>query len=122
LFVSDVVLSTNIVDVNTWFIDSNASIHMTCNRNWFETYHENSNDAHIYLGDDRSHEIKGFGDVCMNLHTGEVKQIHNVMYVSSIKKNLISVSTIEDHDLKFDFVNSQCVVKDIWDHYKIIAR
>ena len=58
----------------------------------------------------------------MTLPTGEVKQIHNVMYVPGIKKNLIYVSTIADEDLKVEFVKSQCVVKDIHDHYKIIAR
>jgi hypothetical protein len=87
---------------------------MSCNRNWSDTYHENINDVHkIYLGDDRSHEIKWYGDVSMTLPTGEVKQIHNLMYVPSIKKNLIYVSTIVDQDVKVEFVKSQCVVKDI---------
>jgi hypothetical protein len=58
----------------------------------------------------------------VTLPTGEVKQIHNVMYVTGIKNNLIFVSTIADRDLKVEFVNSQCVVKDIQDHYKIIGR
>jgi hypothetical protein len=123
LFVSDAALSADNDDANAWFIDSGASIHMSCNRNWFDTYHENINDVHkIYLGDDRSHEIKGYGDLSVTLPTSEVKQIHNVMYVPGIKKNLISVSTIANQDLKVEFVKSQCVVKDIQDHYKIIAR
>jgi hypothetical protein len=87
---------------------------MSCNRNWFDTCHENINDVHkIYLGDDRSHEIKGYGDVSVTLLTGEVKQIHNVMYVQGIKKNLISISTIANQDLKVEFVKLQCVVKDM---------
>lgn len=43
------------------------------------------------------------------------------MYVLGIKKNLISVSTIANQDLKVEFVKSQCVVKDIQDQYKVIA-
>ena len=44
------------------------------------------------------------------------------MYVLGIKKNLYSVSTTTDQNLKVEFVKSQCVVKDIQDHYKMIAR
>ena len=43
------------------------------------------------------------------------------MYVLGIKKNLIFVSTIADNDLKVEFMQSRCVVKDIQDHYKVIA-
>jgi hypothetical protein len=94
LFISNVVLSIETDDCNAWFINSCASIHMTCHRDWFETYHEKTNGAKIYLGDDRCHEIKGYGDVCVTFPSGHVKQIKNVMYVLGIKKKLISVSTI----------------------------
>ena len=57
----------------------------------------------------------------MNFPRGQERKIHNVMYVPSIKKNLIYVSTIIDQDLKVEFVKSQCVVKDIQDHYKVIT-
>lgn len=44
------------------------------------------------------------------------------MYVSSIMKDLISVSTIADQDLKDQFVKSHYVVKYIQDYCKIIAK
>lgn len=37
--------------------------------------------THIYLGYDGSHDIKGYGDVCVTLPNGNVRQIQNVMYV-----------------------------------------
>jgi hypothetical protein len=114
-------LSVETNDSNAWYVDSGASIHMSCNKDWFENYHETNNGANIYLGDDRSHQVKGYGDVPMTLPNGCVKQIHNVMYVPGIKKNLISVSTITDQDLKVEFLKSHCVVKDMQDHYKIVA-
>ena len=70
LFVSNVSLSTKIDDDNTWFIDFGASIHMSCKRDWFDTYHEVNNGAHIYLGDNRSHEIKGYGDISVAMPNG----------------------------------------------------
>jgi hypothetical protein len=63
LFVSNVVLSAEMDDVNTWFVDSGASIHMTCNKDWYENFKEISNGGNIYLGDDRAHQIKGYGDI-----------------------------------------------------------
>jgi hypothetical protein len=43
------------------------------------------------------------------------------MHVPGIKKNLIYVSTITDQDMKVDFVKSHCLVKDVKDHYKVVA-
>jgi hypothetical protein len=37
LFVSNVTLRAEVDDVNIWFIDSGASIHILCNKNWFDT-------------------------------------------------------------------------------------
>lgn len=60
--------------------------------------------------------------ICVNMPHGQLKEIHNVMYVPEIKKNLISISSVADQDLKVEFVKSGCVVKDIHDHYRVIAR
>jgi len=68
-----------------------------------------------------SHKVQGCGVISVKLPHGQVKQIHNVMYVPSIKTNLIFVSTIVDNDLKVEFLKSQCVVKYIQYHYRIIA-
>eukprot|EP00253_Pinus_taeda_P019494 PITA_19494 len=121
LFVSDAALSVENDDKNACFIDSSASLHMSCNREWFDEYRENIDGTYVCLGDNRSLKVQGYGVICVNLPNGQKKQIHNVMYVPDIKKNLISVSTITDQDLKVEFVKSQCVVKDVQDQYKIIA-
>ena len=121
LFISEDALSAETDDKNAWFIDSGASAHMSCRREWFEEYNENLNDTHIYLGDNRSLKVQGYGKVKVKLSNGELKQIHNVMYVPGIKKNLISVSTITEHDLKVEFGKYQCHIKDIRNHYKTVA-
>lgn len=77
---------------------------MTCHRDWFKIYHKKTNSAKIYLGDDICHDIKCYGDVYVTFPSCYVKQIKNVKYVPSIKKNLISVSTITYKGLKVEFV------------------
>ena len=44
-----------------------------------------------------------------------------MLYVPSIKKNLISVSTISDQNLNVEFMQSHYLVKDIQNHHNFIA-
>jgi hypothetical protein len=108
-------------DVDAWFVDSGASVHMTCNKKWYTNFKETQNGANIYLGDDRAHQIKGYKDILVTLSNGTVHHIHNVVYVPEIKKNLIYVSTITDQNLKVEFFKNYCIVKDMFDQYRMVA-
>ena len=77
---------------------------MVCNRDWFYDFHERNNSAKKILGDGRFHEIKGCGNVCVQLPNRCVKKIENVMYVPRIKKNLIFVLGIANKGMKNEFV------------------
>ena len=122
LFVSNAALSAEIDDIDAWFVDSGASVHMTCNKKWYTNYKETQNGASIYLGDDRAYQIKGYGDIPVTFPNGSVRHIRNVVYVPRIKKNLISVSTITDQNLKVEFFKNYCIVKDLLDQYKTLAK
>ena len=87
----------------------------------FDEYNEKHDGTHIYLGDNRSHQVQGYGIINVKLSNGKLKQIHNVMYAPGIKKNLIFVSTITENDLKVDFGKYQCHIKDIRNHFNIVA-
>jgi hypothetical protein len=121
LFVSNVALSAETDDIDAWFVDSRASIHMTCNKMWYTNFKETQNGANIYLGDDCAHQIKGYVDIPVTLPNGTVRHIHNAMYVLGIKKKMISVSTIIDQNLKVEFFKNYCIVKDLLDQYKTVA-
>ena len=54
-------------------------------------YYEKTDGTHVYLGDNRSHKVQGYGVISVNLPNGQLRQIHNVMYVPGIKNNLIYV-------------------------------
>ena len=109
LFIYEAALSTENDDENAWFIE------------WFGEYYERTNETHMYLGDNRSHRIRGYRVICVNLPNGQMKQIHNVLYGLVIKKNLISVSSITNQNLNVEFMQSHCLAKDIQNHYKVIA-
>ena len=118
---SNAALSAEMDDSDAWFVDSGASVHMTCNKNWYANFKETQNGAIIYLGDDCAHQIKGYGDIPMTLSNGTVHHIRNVVYVPGIKKQLISMSTITDHNLKVEFFKIYCIVKDLLDHFQTVT-
>ena len=103
LFIFEHALSVETDDENAWLIDLGAYAHMSYSREWYDGYHEKFDGTHIYLGDNRSHEVQGYGVISLNLLNGQLKHIHNVMYVPGIKNNLIYVSFIIENDMKEEF-------------------
>jgi hypothetical protein len=49
LFVSNTALFVELNDSYAWFVDSGASVHMTCNKMWYTNFKETQNGANIYL-------------------------------------------------------------------------
>jgi hypothetical protein len=49
LFISKVALSIETNDESAWLIDSRASTHMSCNKEWFDEYHESTDETRIYF-------------------------------------------------------------------------
>ena len=74
LFVSDATIFAETDEVETWFVDSGASTHMTCNKHWYENFKETNNGANIYLGDERAYQIKGYGDIIVILPNGIIRR------------------------------------------------
>lgn len=121
LFVSNAALFVETDDSNAWCVHFGASIYMLCNKCLFGKFYETNNGANIYLGDYHPHYIKGYGDVPVTLPNGNAKHINNVVYVPSIKKKLIFISTIKDNNLNVNFVKLHCLVKYMQDHFNIYA-
>ena len=94
---------------------------MIGSKHWLEDFKEINEGAKIYLGDDKSHQIKGCGKVSVILRYGNIKQIYNVIYVLGITKNLISISMITDQDLKVEFFKSNGYINHFLDGMKTIA-
>jgi len=59
---------------------------MTGNKQWFDDFKETNSGANIYLGDDRGYQIEGYVNIHVVLPDGNIRHIHNVMYVPEIKR------------------------------------
>jgi hypothetical protein len=98
--VCNVALFAENDNVDAWFVEFGASIHMTYNKKWLTNFKETHHGGHIYLGGDHSYQIKGYGDILVTLSNGTVRHIHNLVYVPGINKNMIFVSTITNKVLR----------------------
>jgi hypothetical protein len=51
---------------------------------------------HVELGDDKCYKIEGVGFISFRLESGARLHVDEILYVPGLKKNLLSVSTLED--------------------------
>jgi hypothetical protein len=50
----------------------------------------------VELGDDKCYKIEGVGSISFRLESGARLHVDEVLYVPGIRKNLLSVETLED--------------------------
>jgi hypothetical protein len=88
---------------NTWLIDSGASRHMTGLRNHLTHFVEKETHLHVVLGDDVRHNVRGVGTSTFQLESDMQLKLEEVLYVPRMKRNLVSISTLEDKGYKITF-------------------
>lgn len=86
-----------------WYIDSGASRHTTSDRGQFSELSMRTVTHGIVLGDDRAFSVIGIGTVTFQRESSPPLRLTDVFYVPSLKKNLVSVSCIEDKGFKVLF-------------------
>lgn len=86
-----------------WYVDSGASRHMTGVWEYFSKRSESGTDIEVVLGDDRVVRAVGVGTMTFQRESKPPLKVSNVLYVPRMRKNLISVSALEDrgYDILF---------------------
>ncbi|GJY63963.1 retrovirus-related pol polyprotein from transposon TNT 1-94 [Tanacetum coccineum] len=77
-----------------WIIDSGCSSHMTPRLDILFDFLE-YDWGNVQLGDDKECKIRGIGKVRIQLKDGSSFVLHNVRYIPELKRNLISLGTLE---------------------------
>ena len=95
---------------NVWFVDSGASNHMTLRKLDRLDY--------VETGDDTTHPIQHVRNVPFR---NDDKQtcLKNVLHVSTITKNLVSVGQIVEQDMQVQFKHEGCFMEK---HDRLVAR
>lgn len=61
----------------------------------------------VELGDNDKYEVKGIGTPSFQLESRGIVSIINIFYVPGLKKNLLSISSLEDKGYRVTFVHGQ---------------
>jgi hypothetical protein len=93
-----------------WYIDSGASSHMTGIREHFSDLRDPDYRIDISLVDDRIVTVAGIGTISFRREDLPPISFTDVLFVPGMKKNLISVSTLQDRGFEVVFIGSEVLI------------
>ena len=96
--------------MDVWLIDSGASRHITGFKEALSDMVERDTNLEIILGDNATYPVKGTGTVTLHLSQGQVLRLQDVLYVPKLKKNLVSVSAMEDKGFNVTFSDGKVLM------------
>ncbi|GJS34884.1 retrovirus-related pol polyprotein from transposon TNT 1-94 [Tanacetum coccineum] len=91
---SEVMMVMSAQALLDWIMDSGCSYHMTPRLDILFDFLE-CDGGSVQLGDNRECKIRGIGKVRIQLKDGSSFVLHNVRYIPELKRNLISLGTLE---------------------------
>ena len=91
----------------SWLVDSGASRNMTGNRGTLTSYRKKKFTTQVELGDDSTYKIEGVGSTSLQLDSSTVLHIDDILYVPSLKKNLLSIVGLEDKGHRVLFMDKK---------------
>ncbi|GKC73020.1 retrotransposon protein, putative, ty1-copia subclass, partial [Tanacetum coccineum] len=91
---SEVMMVMSAQALLDWIMDSGCSYHMTPRLDILFDFLE-CDGGSVQLGDNRECKIRGIGKVRIQLRDGSSFVLHNVRYIPELKRNLISLGTLE---------------------------
>ncbi|KAG8485563.1 hypothetical protein CXB51_018918 [Gossypium anomalum] len=95
------VASVNDSKVNEeGILDSGCTFHMSPNRDWFTTY-EIVSEGVVLMGNNASCKITGVGTIKVKMFDGVVRTLSDVQHVPELKRNLISLSTLDSKGYRY---------------------
>jgi hypothetical protein len=119
----DVYLDSSRIDAyhKAWLVDSHASFHMTPHREWFCEY-EGYDGGNVFLGDDLTTRIIGWGKLKLRLIDGRIRTLLGVLHILGLARNSISIRKMDDVGEKTIFKKETCrmvqgemvLLKGVW--------
>jgi hypothetical protein len=92
---------------NTWLIDNGASRCIISSRNHLTDFVEKETHLHVVFGNDAKYYVKGVGTSTFQLDAYMKLQLKEVLYVPRMKRNIVSISSLEDKGNKVIFAEGR---------------
>jgi hypothetical protein len=97
------------IDNNIWLIDNGASRHMTGYRDHLTDLVEKETNLHVVLRDNARYNVKGVATSTFQLDSDLPLQLSEVLYVPGMKRNLVSISSLEGKGYTVTFSEGKVV-------------
>src|SRR5713101_6838357 len=95
---------------NDWLIDSGDSKHMTRFKESFVKLSEHESPHKVKLGDDYQYPIKGKGESSYKLDSRMSMTMKEVLFVTGLKKNLLSIYVLDAKGMRVAFIDGQVIM------------
>jgi hypothetical protein len=106
-----IVCLSNSTSSGVWYIDSGAFSHMTGVRDYFSSLKEEGMDLVIDMDNNAKCRAIGHGTMTLQRESEKRLMVRDVLYVSGMTKNLISVSTLEDRGYVVSFQDGSLYIR-----------
>jgi len=94
-----------------WFLNSDVNQHMSPLKNIFRNYTLFDIPKTIFLGDNNSYQTLGCGSILIQTSSSQTLITHNVLYVLSLAKNLLSIpQTTIRNKIIVTFIHAQHII------------
>ena len=80
---------------------------MTGNCGALTSYRKKLFTTQIEVGDDSTYKIEGVGSTSLQLDSCTVRHINDILYVPGLKKNLLSIASLEDKGHRVLFMDKK---------------
>lgn len=84
-------------------INNGASRHITGYRGHLSDLVEREPNLQVIIGDDARYYVKRFGATSLNLDSGISLHLSDILFVLVVRRNLISISSLEDKGYQVAF-------------------
>jgi hypothetical protein len=100
-----------LVLVGMWTMEHHDS-HMTFNKKISASFKNRDVGIQVELGDDATYPVTRIGTISFRMPLGDVLNLHDVLFVPRLTKNLLYISTITYMKCIVEFYDQQCTIKD----------
>ena len=100
-------LAANKID---WVLDTSASRHFSANEELFNDFEESTDRECIYMGESTTAVVMCTGKVLLKLTSGKTLSLNNVLYVPSLRRNLVFGALFDKVGLKLVFEADKIII------------
>ncbi|KAL0334036.1 UNVERIFIED_CONTAM: hypothetical protein Sangu_1559800 [Sesamum angustifolium] len=99
--IAAVVVEANLMENKIdWILDTGASKHFCSNKELFQDFEEARDGECVFMGNSTTAGVLGKGKIFLKLTSGKTLALIDVLYVPSLRRNLISGSLLNKAGLK----------------------